>query len=207
VLSGEDITYPAGAQESTLVVFRLRDPALITNDNLESNMEHDDKVEASAYPFKDYSMGITVPKEVFDDYGTVDLSEESLTQAITKISSMIDTGTVSATSTTFGPIGAASTHATMKSHGRPVEIKPFEVNATMEMLEDASSPYNIDPETLANLWVVRFGKGWVGSEAVEDMDAEENNWWRHAANRLRELGYLEMHTLASSYRVVLRIVE
>ena len=39
------------------------------------------------------------------------------------------------------------------------------------------------------------------------MDAEENNWWRHAANRLRELGYLEMHTQASSYRVVLRIVE
>ena len=95
----------------------------------------------------------------------------------------------------------------IKSHGRPVEIKPFEVNPDMAMLEDASSPYNIDPETLSNLWVVRFGKGWVGSEAVEDMDAEENNWWRHAANRLRELGYLEMHTLASSYRVVLRIVE
>ena len=90
-------------------------------------------------------------------------------------------------------------------HGRPVEIRPFEVNPDMAMLEDASSPYNIDPETLSNLWVVRFGKEWVGSDTVED--DEQVEFWRHAANRLRELGYLEMHTLASSYRVVLRIVE
>ena len=96
--------------------------------------------------------------------------------------------------------------AGIKIHGRPVEIKPFEVNATMEMLEDASSPYNIDPETLSNLWVVRFGKGWVGNEAVENTE-DDVDWWRHCANRLRELGYLEMHTLASSYRIVLRIVE
>ena len=89
--------------------------------------------------------------------------------------------------------------------GRPVELKPFEVNPDMAMLEDASSPYNIDPETLSNLWVVRFGKEWVGSDTVED--DEQVEFWRHAANRLRELGYLEMHTLASSYRVVLRIVE
>ena len=93
----------------------------------------------------------------------------------------------------------------IKSHGRPVEIKPFEVQPDMAMLEDASSPYNIDPETLSNLWVVRFGKEWVGSDTVED--DEQVEFWRHAANRLRELGYLEMHTLASSYRVVLRIVE
>ena len=97
----------------------------------------------------------------------------------------------------------------LKVHGRPVEVKPFEVNPDMTMLNDASSPYNVDPETLANLWVVRFGKGWVGNEVVEtlEMDTEQVDWWRHAANRLRELGYLEMHTLASSYRVVLRIVE
>jgi hypothetical protein len=73
------------------------------------------------------------------------------------------------------------------------------------MLEDKSSPYNIDPETLVNLWAVRFGKEWVGTEAVAN--AEETEFWQHATNRLRELGYLEMHTLASSYRVVLRIVE
>ena len=93
----------------------------------------------------------------------------------------------------------------LRVHGRPVEIRPFEVNPDMAMLEDASSPYNIDPETLSNLWVVRFGKEWVGSDTVED--DEQVEFWRHAANRLRELGYLEMHTLASSYRVVLRIVE
>ena len=84
-------------------------------------------------------------------------------------------------------------------------VKPFEVNPDMAMLEDASSPYNVSPETLSNLWVVRFGKDWVGSDVVED--DEQAVFWRHAANRLRELGYLEMHTLASSYRVVLRIVE
>ena len=99
-----------------------------------------------------------------------------------------------------------ATEAALKVHGRPVEIKPFEVSTTLEMLEDASSPYNIDPETLSNLWIVRFGKGWVGNEAVEDTE-DDVDWWRHCANRLRELGYLEMHTLASSYRVVMRIVE
>ena len=105
-------------------------------------------------------------------------------------------------------IGTASSQASpLKVHGRPVDIKPFVAEPTMEMLEDASSPYNVDVETLANLWVARFGKGWVGNDVVEDMDADQVDWWRHAANRLRELGYLEMHTLASSYRVVLRIVE
>lgn len=159
---------------------------------------------------------------------SVDLSAESLNEAIEKIRIMRDVGmleaapsvvlgTVSQAATLAGAynIGPATNSAAGSISGwdRNVKdavlktVKPFEVHPDMAMLEDASSPYNIDPETLSNLWVVRFGKGWVGSEAVEDMDAEENNWWRHAANRLRELGYLEMHTLASSYRVVLRIVE
>lgn len=96
--------------------------------------------------------------------------------------------------------------ATLKSHGKPVEIKPFLIEPTMEMLNDKSSPYNIAPDTLSNLWVVRFGKEWVDAVTVEDA-GEEAEFWQHTANRLRELGYLEMHTLASSYRVVLRIVE
>lgn len=161
---------------------------------------------------------------------SVDLSAESLEQAIEKIRIMRDVGVLEASpSVVLGSVSQAaaltgtmtmattgrynltdhmtgtSTHATLRAHGRPVEIKPFEVNPDMAMLEDASSPYNIDPETLSNLWVVRFGKGWVGSDTVED--DEQVEFWRHAANRLRELGYLEMHTLASSYRVVLRIVE
>ena len=119
----------------------------------------------------------------------------------------VDYGTGSMTMKTAGRynLGDTVTAGHIKSHGKPVEIKPFEVQPDMAMLEDASSPYNIDPETLSNLWVVRFGKEWVGSDTVED--DEQVEFWRHAANRLRELGYLEMHTLASSYRVVLRIVE
>lgn len=115
-------------------------------------------------------------------------------------------GTITMATTGRYNLGPTGTEATIRSHGKPVEIKPFDVSTTMEMLEDASSPYNIDPETLSNLWVVRFGKGWVGNEAVENTD-DDVDWWRHCANRLRELGYLEMHTLASSYRVVMRIVE
>ena len=153
---------------------------------------------------------------------SVDLLAESLYEAIEKVRIMRDSGVLSANpSIAVGTMaqaaalaGVASNQATvraapLKVHGRPVEVKPFEVNPDMTMLEDASSPYNVDPETLANLWVVRFGKGWVGNEVVEtlEMDTEQVEWWRHAANRLRELGYLEMHTLASSYRVVLRIVE
>jgi len=152
---------------------------------------------------------------------SVDLSAESLTQAIGKIRTMQDIGILEntpsvvlgsvsqvATMATTGRynLGSTGTEATIRSHGKPVGIKPFDVSTTMEMLEDASSPYISAPETLANLWVVRFGKGWVGNEAVENTD-DDVDWWRHCANRLRELGYLEMHTLASSYRVVMRIVE
>ena len=150
---------------------------------------------------------------------SVDLSAASLERVIEKIRVMQDVGVLEHTpSVVLGTAAQAAaltgitsahtgaTQATLKNHGKPVEIKPFEVNATMEMLEDASSPYNVAPETLANLWVVRFGKGWVGNEAVENTE-DDVDWWRHCANRLRELGYLEMHTLASSYRIVLRIVE
>ena len=144
-----------------------------------------------------------------------ELTKESLEDAIAKIkelengSLVYDQNTMTYKTAGRYNLGDTVTAGQIRSHGRPVEVKPFEVNPDMAMLEDASSPYNVDPETLANLWVVRFGKGWVGNEAVEtlEMDTEQVEWWRHAANRLRELGYLEMHTLASSYRVVLRIVE
>lgn len=158
---------------------------------------------------------------------SVDLSAESLSEAIEKVRIMRDVGMLEASpSLVIGSVSQAAALAgvanrivnpsmatvdrwdsptIIKSNGKPVEIKPFEVNPDMAMLEDLSSPYNIDPETLSNLWVVRFGKEWVGSDTVED--DEQVEFWRHAANRLRELGYLEMHTLASSYRVVLRIVE
>ena len=133
---------------------------------------------------------------------------ESIDAAVIKSFEGAYTHTPTATMATTGRYNLTDhmTSPPLTVHGRPVEIKPFEVNATMEMLEDASSPYNIDPETLSNLWVVRFGKGWVGNEAVENTD-DDVDWWRHCANRLRELGYLEMHTLASSYRIVLRIVK
>ena len=150
---------------------------------------------------------------------SVDLSAESLEQAIEKIRTMRDVNMLDASpSVVIGSVaqaaalaGVASNQATvraapLKNHGKPVEIRPFEVYLDMEMLNDKSSAYNVDPETLANLWVVRFGKDWVDAENIGDED-KEDIWWRHAANRLRELGYLEMHTLASSYRVVLRIVE
>ena len=151
-----------------------------------------------------------------------ELTKESLEEAIAKIRNAkpgeiveVSPSVIVGTAAQAAALaGVASNQATvraapLKVHGRPVEVKPFEVNPDMTMLNDASSPYNVDPETLANLWVVRFGKGWVGNEVVEtlEMDTEQVEWWRHAANRLRELGYLEMHTLASSYRVVLRIVE
>ena len=134
---------------------------------------------------------------------SVDLSLESLSEAVGKINSMVSGGTVTAQPDYIFTSSASA--QPLKVHGRPVEIKPFEVQLDMAMLEDASSPYNISPETLSNLWVVRFGKEWVGTDVVEE--DEQVEFWRHAANRLRELGYLEMHTLASSYRVVLRIVE
>lgn len=115
---------------------------------------------------------------------------------------MATTGRYNIGPATSSAIGAQN----LTVHGRPVDIKPFMVEPTMDMLNDKSSPYNIDVETLVNLWTVRFGKEWVGNEAVDEME-EDVDFWRHVANRLRDLGRMEMHTLASSYRIVLRIVE
>lgn len=177
-----------------MVVFRLRDPALITNDNLESIMEE------KKYSLEEYAMGITIPKEALED--------AAFNAIGTQLGSAIDASTMTMATTGRYSLTDHMTGTTiLKNHGKPVEIRPFEVYLDMEMLNDKSSAYNVEPETLANLWVARFGKGWVGNEVVEDMEADQVDWWRHAANRLRELGYLEMHTLASSYRVVLRIVE
>ena len=158
-----------GASVSATVVFRRRDPTLITNDNLESTMAK------------------------ITGFGRAPIKAEG---------SPLDYGPVTMTNISSGSIRDGG----LRVHGRPVEIKPFEVYLDMETLNDKSSAYNVDPETLANLWVVRFGKDWVDAENIGAED-KEDIWWRHAANRLRELGYLEMHTLASSYRVVLRIVE
>jgi len=152
-------------------------------------MEHDDIVDASTYTVKGMSLGFEVTPE----------------QA-----KQISTATIKATGRySFGPTANSAINSksvgSLTNRGKPVDIKPFEADPTEEMLEDKSSPYNIDPETLNNLWAVRFGKEWVGTEEITN--AEEWQFWQHATNRLRELGYLEMHTLASSYRVVLRIVE
>jgi len=108
----------------------------------------------------------------------------------------------------FGTLsdGMTSTPPALTVHGRPVDIRPFMVEPDMDMLNDKSSPYNLDVETLVNLWIVRFGKEWVGNEAVDEVE-DDVDFWRHLANRLRDLGRMEMHTLASSYRIVLRIVE
>ena len=185
-----------GASVSATVVFRRRDPTLITNDNLESSMGNDDLVDSMTY-----ALGKNMAESI--DAALIKSIEGAYTH----------TPTATMKTTGFGhtgSIGPATSSAigktVMRSQGKPVEVRPFDVYLDAAFLEDASSPYNIAPETLANLWVVRFGKGWVGNEAVDDLE-DDVDWWRHAANRLRELGYLEMHTLASSYRVVLRIVE
>lgn len=159
-------------------------------------------MEEKKYSLEEYAMGIKIPAEFLED--------AAFNAIGTQLGSAIDASTIQMKATGRYNIGAASnssaTAATLKNHGKPVEIRPFEVYLDMEMLNDKSSAYNVDPETLANLWVVRFGKDWVDAENIGAED-KEDIWWRHAANRLRELGYLEMHTLASSYRVVLRVVE
>ena len=154
-------------------------------------------MEEKKYSLEEYAMGITIPKEALED--------AAFNAIGTQLGSAIDASTM--TYKTAGRYNIPpQTNNPLTVHGKPVELKPFEVYLDMEMLNDKSSAYNVDPETLANLWVVRFGKDWVDAENIGAED-KEDIWWRHAANRLRELGYLEMHTLASSYRVVLRIVE
>jgi hypothetical protein len=188
---------------------------------LEEVMENDDAVDSATYVFKPMSLGFEVPHESLEEALEKIKAIQPLTYN-TPASTTAVANSTAASNFVWGTggtqamridasgnvgVGASPTGSALSVHGKPVDLKPFVAEPTMDMLNDAASPYNIDPETLANLWVARFGKGWVGNDAVEDMEEDQVEWWRHLANRLRELGYLEMHTLASSYRVVLRIVE
>lgn len=164
-------------------------------------MEHDDVVDASMYAVKGMSLGFEVTPEQAEQVRKIKVDHATAaTIRATGRYSFAPTGSTSST-VNLGPATSLE--------GRPVETRPFMVNPDMAMLENTASPYNIDPETLVNLWAVRFGKEWVGGDVVEESEAVDGQpgFWQHTANRLRELGYLEMHTLASSYRVVLRIVE
>ena len=153
-------------------------------------MENDDAVDSATYAFKGMSLGFEVDK--------------AQAKTIEEIQAMTVDRAVA-----IKAIGNYRMGPATSIEGKPVEARPFAVAPDMDMLNDKSSPYNIDLETLSNLWVVRFGKEWVGQEVVEESEAVDGQpgFWQHTANRLRELGYLEMHTLASSYRVVMRLVE
>lgn len=54
-------------------------------------------------------------------------------------------------------------------------------------------------DTLINLWVTRFGNEWVDLETID-----EDDFFRNAYKRLKQLGHLEQHYLTDRAKYVCR---
>lgn len=59
--------------------------------------------------------------------------------------------------------------------------------------------YSMTIEALNNLWVTRYGNAWV-----DVADVEADPFYKHVANRLRQLGQLEQHYLTDRNKYVCR---
>lgn len=79
--------------------------------------------------------------------------------------------------------------------GRPLRVSDNDI--TTKDLE--SEVYNAKIDDLVNLWVTRFGNDWV-----DLVDVEREEFFRHAYQRLRQLGQLEQHYLTDRSRFVCR---
>ena len=68
------------------------------------------------------------------------------------------------------------------------------------MYHDLSHPaYKMPVKELVDLWITRYGNDWVDAAEVED-----DPFYKHVHNRLRQLGQLEQHYLTDRNKYVCR---
>jgi hypothetical protein len=60
--------------------------------------------------------------------------------------------------------------------------------------------FSVPVERLVNLWITRFGNDWVNLESIDNDD-----FFKTAYKRLKQLGELEVHYLTDRARYVCRI--
>jgi len=98
-------------------------------------------------------------------------------------------------------IAASSVSQTTASNDWTLKAKRIvDSEITSAMLENEA--FKIPVDRLVNLWIARFGNDWVPMEAIE-----EEEFFRLAFNRLKQLGEVEVHFLTDRARYVCRMPE
>ena len=98
-------------------------------------------------------------------------------------------------------IGASSGNPITVSNDGTLRAKRIvDSEITSAMLE--SEAFKVPIDRLVNLWITRFGHDWVEMERIE-----EEEFFKLAFNRLKQLGEVEVHFLTDRARYVCRMPE
>ena len=107
-------------------------------------------------------------------------------------------------------IYASNQHLTIgASNGNPITVsndgtlrakRIVDSEITSAMLE--SEAFKVPIDRLVNLWITRFGHDWIEMERIE-----EEEFFKLAFNRLKQLGEVEVHFLTDRARYVCRMPE
>jgi hypothetical protein len=112
----------------------------------------------------------------------------------------LQTGTIYASNQHL-TIGASNvSQITVSNDGTLRAKRVVDSEITSAMLE--SEAFKIPIDRLVNLWIARFGNDWVPMESIEDEE-----FFRLAFNRLKQLGEVEVHFLTDRARYVCRMPE
>jgi hypothetical protein len=98
-------------------------------------------------------------------------------------------------------IGASSGNPITVSNDGTLRAKRIvDSEITSAMLE--SEAFKVPIDRLVNLWITRFGHDWIEMERIE-----EEEFFKLAFNRLKQLGEVEVHFLTDRARYVCRMPE
>ena len=73
------------------------------------------------------------------------------------------------------------------------------VGSVVTQMELNSDAFSTPIDTLIDIWLARFGNGWVDSASIEN-----DEFFRLAMQRLRQLGHIEVHYLTDRMTFVCR---
>ena len=93
--------------------------------------------------------------------------------------------------------------ATLSIHNSGVEVGRVDkygvTDSVLTMVDLEKDVFKTPIDTLINLWVTRFGNEWVDLETID-----EDDFFRNAYKRLKQLGHLEQHYLTDRAKYVCR---
>ncbi len=99
-----------------------------------------------------------------------------------------------------GTSGSSGTVTIVDSGKEVSRLNRFgQTDSLITMVDLEKDVFKTPIDTLINLWVTRFGNEWVDLETID-----EDDFFRNAYKRLKQLGHLEQHYLTDRAKYVCR---